>query len=261
MDTDKTGTRPPHDGRGQGGAGARVSVIMPAYNLENTIRLSIQRVKEVLEGHGYNYEIIVVDDGSRDGTYREALKASKSDPGKIRVYRLGENKGKGYALIYGYKHSSGDTVVFFDADLDIDPRQIPLLVESLESNGVDVVITSKWHPRSRTTSRLVRWFLSRSFYALARLFLGLNLTDTQTGAKAFKRSVLEHAVRELLVKRYAFDLELLTIISGQGYKIMEIPALYEVRLNGRFKAREITRMLLDLLSIAYRHRFKRRIRR
>ena len=237
--------------------GELVSVIMPAYNLEHIIPLSILRVREILEKHGYNYEIIVIDDGSKDNTYQEALRVSRVDPERIKVYKLPRNKGKGYALIYGYKHSRGDIIVFFDADLDIDPNQIPLLIETLRSNGSDTVVTSKWHPRSRTKARLTRWFLSRAFYALAKLFLGINLRDTQTGAKAFKRYVLDNVVRELLVKRYAFDLELLTLASNYGFNISEVPALYEIKLNGRFKVREIIRMLIDLLAIAYRHRLRR----
>jgi len=237
--------------------GELVSVIMPAYNLEHIIPLSILRVKEILEKHGYNYEIIVIDDGSKDNTYQEALRVSRVDPERIKVYKLPRNKGKGYALIYGYKHSRGNIIVFFDADLDIDPHQIPLLIETLKSNGVDTVITSKWHPRSKTIATTHRRLLSKAFYALVRLLLGIKTSDTQTGAKAFHRKTLQNIADNLMVKRYAFDAELLTAITAKGYRICEVPALWQIKLTSRFKLKEIIKMFIDLMAIAYRHKVKK----
>ena len=155
-----------------------ISVIMPVYKLSKLVTHSIRAVEKVLNVNGYRYEIIVVDDGSPDDTYSHALTTSRNPA--VRVYRLPKNMGKGFALLYGFKKSRGEIVVFFDGDLDIDPRQIHLLVNTLRSNGVDIAITSKWHPQSRTIATPLRKFLSRSFYALARLLLGLRVSDTQT---------------------------------------------------------------------------------
>ncbi len=227
---------------------------MPAYRLSGLVGESIRAVDGVLRAAGYPYEIIVVDDGSPDDTYGEALRASRGRP--VRVLRLRRNRGKGAALLAGYRRSRGDIVVFFDADLDIDPRQIPLLVRALHATGADAVVTSKWHPRSRTEASPTRWFLSRAFHALERLLLGVRVTDTQTGAKAFKRQALDEVAPRLTVKRYAFDAELLTAITARGKTIVEIPAVWRIRLKSRFHPLEIARMLLDLLAIAYRHRVK-----
>ena len=213
-----------------------VSVVMPLYRLSKLVRHSIRAVEKVLDANGYSYEIVVVDDGSPDDTYKQALAAS-SNPA-VRVYRLPRNMGKGFALLYGFKKSRGDIVVFFDGDLDIDPRQIHLLVNTLRSNGVDIAITSKWHPQSRTIATPLRKFLSRAFYALTKLFLGLKVSDTQTGAKAFRREVLEDIARRLTVKRYAFDVELLTAATARGYRIAEVPALWRIKLTSRFRARD-----------------------
>ena len=147
-------------------------------------------------------------------------------------------------------------MVFFDGDLDIDPRQILLLLSVLRNNDADIAITSKWHPQSKTIATPSRKFLSRSFYALTRLLLGMRLSDTQTGAKAFKREALEDITRHLTVKRYAFDVELLTAAIARGYSIVEVPALWRIKLVTHFKVKEMARMLTDLLAITYRHRVK-----
>jgi len=115
------------------------------------------------------YEVIVVDDGSPDNTYRYTLIAMK-DP-FVRVYRLPRNIGKGFALLYGYVRSRGSLVIFFDGDLDVDPRQILLLVRPLERGMGDVSITSKWCPGSRVSATLLRKFLSRSFNMLDQVIV------------------------------------------------------------------------------------------
>ncbi|RLG82779.1 MAG: glycosyltransferase family 2 protein [Thermoprotei archaeon] len=232
-----------------------ISVVMPIYRLSKLITHSIRAVEKVLDANGCSYEIVVVDDGSPDDTYSQALTASRNPT--VRVFRLPRNMGKGFALLYGFRKSRGDIVVFFDGDLDIDPRQIHLLVNTLRSNGVDIAITSKWHPQSRTIATPLRKFLSRAFYALTRLFLGLRVSDTQTGAKAFRRDVLEDIARHLTVKRYAFDVELLTAATARRYRIAEVPALWRIKLTSRFKTREIIKMLIDLMAVTYRHRVKR----
>jgi len=232
---------------------------MPVYKLSKLVRYSIRAVERVLDANGCSYEIVVVDDGSPDDTYSQALTASRNPT--VRVYRLPRNMGKGLALLYGFRKSRGDIVVFFDGDLDIDPRQILLLVNTLRNNGVDIVVTSKWHPQSRTIATPIRKFLSRSFYALTKLFLGLRVSDTQTGAKAFRRKVLEDVTDRLTVKRYAFDVELLTAATARGYRITEYPALWKIKLTSKFKTREIIKMFIDLIAVAYRYRVKRQYAR
>jgi len=232
-----------------------VSVVMPAYRLSLVIPYSVKAVEKVLSSNGYRFEIVVVDDGSPDGTYSQALKVSK-DP-MVRAYKLPSNMGKGFALLYGFKKSRGDIVVFFDADLDIDPKQITLLVGALLKSGADIAITSKWHSQSKILATPLRKFLSRAFYALTKLLLGLKVSDTQTGAKAFRREVLEDVARYLTVKRYAFDVELLTVATARGYRIVEVPALWRIKLTSKFRVKEIIRMLIDLMAVTYRHRVKK----
>ena len=227
-------------------------MVMPVYNGAGYIAWSIGRVIESLGRWGYRFEVVVVDDGSRDGTLGEALAAARGLR-CVRVLGYRRNRGKGFAFLYGYRHSRGDVVVLLDSDLDVPPEQVPLMLRAMEATGADVVVTNKWHPLSRTRATTLRRLLSRGFNLLVRLLTGLNLQDTQTGAKAFKRRVLDTVTPKMHVKRYAFDVELLLLAAKQGYKIVEVPSLAELRLTAAFKPREILNMLLELLSITYRH--------
>jgi len=231
-----------------------LSVVMPAHNVASVIRRCVEGVSLVASRLCRDYEIVVVDDGSTDGTYLVAKRLEHVLNPHLRVYRLPKNMGKGFALIYGFRKSRGDIIAFFDSDLDIDPLQLYVLVRVLEASGADAVITSKWHPRSKVEATALRKLLSHSFRGLVRAFLGLRLSDTQTGAKVFKRRVLEDVVPLLRVRRYAFDAELLAYVQRLGYRIVEVPALRSVKLGSCIRPVEIARMLLDLLAVAYRLR-------
>ncbi len=225
---------------------------MPVYNGERYIAESIRAVTRTLTRYGVPHEVIVVDDGSEDGTRLEALKAA-GEHVNVRVVGYGRNHGKGAAFLHGYRHSRGDVVVLFDADLDIPPQQIPVLLAVMDGVGADVVVTNKWHPQSNIVASGLRRFLSRGYNALVRLLTGLNLSDTQTGAKAFRSYVLDAVAPKVYAKRYAFDVELLLLAAKHGFRIAEAPSLKTIKLTTAFRPREIFRMLLELLSIVYRH--------
>ena len=239
-----------------------ISVIMPVYNGETYINKSITIVNKYLQKLKTRYEIIIVDDGSKDKTYQKALKTiQKLNNPNIKILRYNKNQGKGHALLHGYKHSKGKIIAFYDADLDIPPQQLILLIKTAQKTNADLVITSKWHPKSKTKATLTRKFLSKTFYHMERLLLGIKVSDTQTGAKAIKRKALNTIAPLLTVKRYAFDAELITAATAQGYKIIEVPALWPIKLTSRFKIKEIWKMLIDLMAITYRHRFKKQYQR
>ena len=225
---------------------------MPVYNGESYIDQSIDIISSVLKYYNISFEIIIVDDGSSDSTRLKASEvASKNNNVKIVGYN--RNKGKGYAFIYGYKHCHGNIIVLMDADLDIPAQQIPIMLAIMRKTKADIVITNKWHPLSKTYASPLRRFLSKSYNSLVRLLTGLNLSDTQTGAKAFKRYVLDKVIPELHVKRFAFDVELLHLAKKHGFKIAEAPSLKPIRLKSSFKIGEIFNMILETLHIVYRH--------
>ena len=224
-----------------------VSVILPAYNERDRIGKTIKCLSDILKKMGASYEIIVVDDGSTDGTGRVVQRFGNRS---VKLISYGRNEGKGYALRRGFMESSGRYVVFMDSDMDVDPSQVKLYLRTLER--ADVVIGSKWHPKSRVETSFLRKFLSRSFYALAKLLVGIRVSDTQVGLKAFRREGLEKIMKMQLVKRYAFDVELLALASLLKLRIVELPV--NLRLKGNFDLREVFRMIRDLLGIAYRLR-------
>ena len=229
-----------------------VSIIMPVFNGEEYIEDSINVVSQYLKSYDIPFEIIVVDDGSKDKTYQKAVAAARKYK-NVRVVRCPLNRGKGAAFLHGYRYSRGDIVILFDADLDIPPEQITVLLSAMKYADADIVITNKWHPTSRTYASSIRKFLSISWNAIVRLLTGLRIKDTQTGAKAFKREVLEAISHEIYVKRFAFDVELLLLAAKKGFKIVEVPSLKPIRLYSRFRVKEIFNMFLELLSIVYRH--------
>jgi len=228
-----------------------VTVVMPAYNLEHVIVDSVREVCRVLEDLRSSYEVIVVDDGSDDGTY-EAV-SSLDDGERIRVFRNGVNEGKGSAIKKGVLHAAGRYTIILDADMDIDPIQIMLYLEFLKD--ADVIIASKRHPSSIYEAPLIRKFLSRGFNILVQILTGLKVSDTQTGLKAFRTDALKNIISNVLVKRYTFDVEVLTLASLLDLRIVEAPV--KVKVGKAFGFKNITRMFMDLLGITYRLRIIR----
>ncbi|MCC7354926.1 MAG: glycosyltransferase family 2 protein [Anaerolineae bacterium] len=233
-----------------------ISVVIPAFNEEGMITRTLAETCAVLCGH--DYEIIVVDDGSRDGTFAEVGAFARDHP-EVRVLRLEYNGGKGAALRLGTEAAQGDLIAFLDADLDIHPRQIWLLLDAMRAGGADVAVGSKHLTDSRVTSPLPRRFLSRAFSWLEKALFNLELSDTQTGLKLFRAEVLRRAFPRVRVQRYAFDLELLVAASRFGYRIVEVPVAVSFQRSGagRIGLRSMLNMLWDLISIYYRASFWR----
>lgn len=226
----------------------KISLIMPAYNEEDCILQSVERAKSVLESLEFDYEIVVVDDGSKDRT-RELVLLNCNDD-HVKVVGYDKNMGKGYAIKYGFLHSNGDTVVFLDSDLDIDVSILGRCVSLL--NDADIVIASKRHPHSQVKVPFKRWFLSYAFHAVVKLLTGVKVTDTQAGLKAFRSSALKKVFRLVLSKKFAFDVEILCVSSLLKLRIAEMPV--HLALTNSFSLRNISRIMLDILGIGYRFR-------
>ena len=230
-----------------------LSVIIPAYKQEKTITKDLKRIEGVLEKIRYNYEVIVVVDGQVDKTYQQAKKAASS---KIKVYQYKNNKGKGYAVRYGMVRANGDPIAFIDAGMEIDPNGISMILEHMEWYDADIIVGSKRHPASQVNYPLKRKIISRAYQAFVRVFTGLNVRDTQAGLKIYRREVLEKVLPRLLVKRYAFDLEMLTVAHHLGFKrIFEAPVKMSYNFGDLTHAASLEglrRTLIDTLAIIYR---------
>ena len=240
--------------------GGRLSVIMPLYRLASSVRGNLREVADLFEAHAVPVELIPVDDGSGDGT--DGLLAQGLDGDYrhvvLRPVICPRNGGKGAALRAGFAASTGEYVLLLDGDLDINPGQTPWFFEQLVKHGADIVIGSKRHPRSSVQYPWHRRIVSFVYFWLVRLFIGLPVTDTQTGMKLFRREVLGEALQRMLVKAYAFDLELLAIAHSLGAKIAEAPVV--IRFGSKFgalKASTVRQMSLDSLAVFYRLRLLR----
>jgi glycosyltransferase involved in cell wall biosynthesis len=231
---------------------AQISVVIPVHNQEKTVSILLSRIKGILNSTLRSFEIVVVNDGSFDNTFGILQKEEKLDS-RIKVISYIPNKGKGHAVKTGVMQSSGNIVIFVDGDLDISYSKIDDYIKELES--CDLVIASKRHPYSKINAPLSRKFLSRMFNLIVRIAIGIKVKDTQSGLKAGNGAALRTIFRIMLVKRYAFDVELLTIATALNLKIKEMPI--EINLDRNFKLQDIAKMLVDVIAITYRYKIKR----
>jgi glycosyltransferase involved in cell wall biosynthesis len=227
----------------------RISIVMPAYNEAGCIGRGVADIDEQFEAVSKDYEIIVVDDGSRDGTRK--IVEDLTDK-KVRIVGYERNQGKGHAIKLGLYHATGQFAFLIDSDSEIQAKDLMNYVDALES--ADFVIGSKRHPLSTVRTPAGRRFLSLGFNILERLLTGVHATDTQAGLKAARSTALYQVLPLLSVKRYAFDAELLAVATLFGYRIKELPV--NIELKATFSARQVFRMFIDLLGIAYRLRIR-----
>ena len=227
----------------------KVSVIVPAYNEERAIGKTLEILSRYLLRSFPDSEIVVVSDGSRDQTFTIAKKYQSDS---IRVFEYQPNRGKGYALKYGFSKTTGDLVVFYDTGVDFPPSQIGKFLQLLEKTDSDLVIGSKRHPHSKVNYPLKRKIISFLAQACTHLLFNLNVTDTQVGLKVFRRKVLEEVMPLMLVKRYAFDIELLVLAHRRGFKITEAPVDLTLSFSTAGTLAAVWKTFLDTLGIFYR---------
>jgi len=232
----------------------KVSIIMPAHNEGARIQASVEETAKTFNEFGCPWEIIVVDDGSTDDTFVHAEALTHKYPGQLIVKRNSANYGKGRAIKKAVHYVTGDYIVFLDADLDLNPIQVQTLFDIMRLDNADVVIASKLHPNSVVFYPWHRRVVSFVYYLLVKVLFGLPCRDTQTGLKLFKAEVIKNVFPRILVKKFAFDIEVLINAQHLGYKITDAPIEYKQSAN-KFpvvgpKAVFIT--LWDTLAVWYR---------
>ncbi len=234
-----------------------LSVVIPAYNESSRLPPFLATVREYLESHYPDaHEVLVVDDGSRDGTADMLARAAAQWPSLV-VISLPANQGKGAAVRTGMLAARGDLMLFADADGATPIAETSRLAAAI-GEGADVAIGSRLVEGDGLTRRRtgLRRLAGRGFAALARWWLGISERDTQCGFKMFRRD----AGRQLFSlggeTRYLFDLELLALAHRQGYRVVEIPvSWHEVPGSHLSLTRESLRILFGL------QRIRRRLRR
>jgi glycosyltransferase involved in cell wall biosynthesis len=231
-----------------------VSLVVPAYKQEETIAKDVQRLDKILSTLPYNYEILVVEDGYLDNTSQKLAKLKNPH---LKVLGYERNHGKGYAVKYGILRAKGDIIGFIDAGMDLDPSEISVALDLMQWNNADIIMGSKLHPESKVNYPWWRKILSWGYRTLTHVLFGFAVKDTQVGLKFFKRKVARDIFSRIIIKRYAFDIEVLAVAQKLGYtRIFEAP----IRLNFNKASgisssnfwKTILSMLWDTLAVYYR---------
>ncbi|MCM8782428.1 MAG: glycosyltransferase [Candidatus Omnitrophica bacterium] len=231
----------------------KISILIPAYNEADRIALGIEEVVKTFNAFGCAWELIVLDDGSCDTTYEVSKEIAERYPGQIIVKKNPVNLGKGRALKKALHYVSGEYTLWLDADMELHPIQVQTLIDIMHLDNADIVIGSKLHPNSIVDYPLIRRIVSLGYYFLVKLLFSLPCHDTQTGIKLFKTEVLRKVFPRILVKKFAFDLEVLVNAHHLGYKIAEAPVRIEKRRwQGRIGLKAIFTTAWDTLAVWYR---------
>jgi len=235
-----------------------LSVIVPAYNQEKSIEQSLIKISDALNQIRMAAEIICVVDGFTDGTYEKAINLEKKIT-NLKVIGYAHNKGKGHAVRFGMAHSKGEIIGFIDAGMDINPNGLSMLLEHFEWYKADIIVGSKRHAASKVNYPWQRRILSFAYQMITRILFGLKIKDSQVGIKFYKREVLEKVLPRLIIKQFAFDIEILTVANRLGFKRMyEAPVEIVLKFgkDSIITSKKfwyfIGRMLLDTLAVYYR---------
>jgi glycosyltransferase involved in cell wall biosynthesis len=235
-----------------------LTVVVPVYNGGEGVVGNVEAIGAVVrEGLPHEeVEVIVVSDGSIDGTAERLLETRGEG---LRVIHYDRNLGKGYAVKAGSLASHGRWLALVDADLDLDPSSIPSYLALAQRDDLDFAIGSKRHPGSVVTYPRTRRVASWCYQQLNRLLFRLDVRDTQVGLKVFSRRVADDVMPLVLVKRFAFDLELLAVASSLGYdRIRELPVRLDYRFTGSgVGSLAVLGALWDTAAIFYRLRILR----
>jgi glycosyltransferase involved in cell wall biosynthesis len=228
-----------------------LSLVTPVHNGAFYIEQNLRTIVAELEKLERPFEVIVVCDGSSDATAENARRIA--DP-RVQILNYAENQGKGHAIIYGIGRAQGRLIAWLDSDLDIAPDLIVDAAHRFDEAEIDAVIGSKRHPDSRVHYPWIRRVYSWGFQMLVRMLFRINVRDTQVGAKVFRRELLETVAPLLLVKRYAFDLEVLAVGAEFGFdRIEEAPIDLSYHFTGSdINSSAVWCMFVDALAIAYR---------
>jgi glycosyltransferase involved in cell wall biosynthesis len=232
-----------------------LSVLVPAYNEGRHVKQALERALAVLDSIGLPYEIFLISDGSSDDTVEQARLIKNAG---LRVLSYGQRRGKGYALRYGWSFCSGTYVAFLDADLDLDPEGLRSLLTLIRNSRADAAIGSKVHPDSHVVYPRARRLQSRVFRAIVRTWFRLDVSDTQTGLKVFRREVLESVMPVIESDGFTLDLELLVFANDDGFQIIEGPIDLEFGFSSTTNVRAVVDVVGEMRRVARR---RRRVRR
>jgi glycosyltransferase involved in cell wall biosynthesis len=230
-----------------------LSVVIPAYNEAHRILDTLGQVIRFLGSRSYSWEVVIVDDGSTDGT-AELVSDFASRCGNLRLVRL-PHRGKGWAVKHGMLDSAGCYCFLCDADLSMPIEQVERFLPP-QLDGVDIAIGSREAPGSRRIGEPARRHtMGRLFNSLVRFLAVPGLDDTQCGFKCFRGQVVAELFQQQTLDGFAFDVELLFLARRSGMKIREVSIDWYYREQSKVRPlQDAYAMTRDLLRIRWRHR-------
>lgn len=232
-----------------------VTIIIPVYNEAEILSTNIPYIYDKFAEFLPVFTLILVNDGSTDKTQHELSKITEQNK-KILVINNEFHYGKGHALRTGAKIATGDIICFFDCDLFVEPLYIQNLLDKI-AEGIDAAIASRYIAGSVQSASLKRKISSKIFRFIRKKFFGLsNISDTQCGCKAFKKSVLKSTLEETLIHGFCYDLELLYVLNRMGYTITEVAIVMNTQKSRASRlslVKESYRMIKDIFLIKFHH--------
>ncbi len=226
-----------------------ISVVIPAYNEEKRIKPTLEKIGEYLSKNSKNYEIIVVNDGSKDNTNKVVLSLKNK---KIRLINNEKNRGKGYSVKRGVLASKYPLVLFSDSDLATPIEEIEKLKKHLENNEVVIASRNLKESDIRIKQPIHRKLMGKLFSLLVRLVAVRGFKDTQCGFKLFKKEAAQKIFSLQTFERFSFDVEILFIAKKLKYKIKEVPVVWIDQKGSTVDPiKDSIKMLLDLFKIRY----------
>jgi dolichyl-phosphate beta-glucosyltransferase len=225
-----------------------LSIVVPAYNEEKRIRKSLDKIFDFLDSKQISYEVIVVDDGSKDKTV-EIINSLKNS--KLRLLRNKKNSGKGQTVKNGMLEAKGNVVVFTDADLSTPIEEVDKALDWLEK-GYDIIIGSRGLKNSdiKIKQPLYRRMMGRIFNIITQILSVRGIKDTQCGFKCFKKETVKKIFQKQTLTGFSFDVEILFLAQKYKYKIKEMPVQWLNDAESKVSPiKDSLRMFRDIFKI------------
>lgn len=235
----------------------KISIILPTYNEKDNLPIIVWLLHKYLNKCDLSFEIIIIEDGSPDGTLKVAQQLQDIyGKDQIIILNRGKKLGLGTAYVAGLELVTGDYVILMDADLSHHPKFIPQFINKAKENDYDIVTGTRYDGTGGVSGwDLKRKIISCGANTLTQLALGPSVSDLTGSFRLYKKSVLRKLIPMCKSKGYAFQMEIIVLAEQQGYTIAEVPITFVDRVYGQSKMgfEEIARFLLGVVDLAIKH--------